>query len=525
MFEAGGNSYRHLMLAFEGGQVPTWLDDVLARTPPAGITLFRELNLVSPGQTAELIESLQKKNTSADPLLIAIDQEGGQLQGLIGSTPFAGNMALGAADDVDLTRRVAQAMGCELASVGINMNYAPVADIASRPGNPSLGVRSFGEDPSRVADHVAAAVTGYRSAGVLCTLKHFPGKGEAVVDPHYELPRMDLDLERLETFELVPFASGIRAGADLVMTGHYAVPALTGSKRTPVSMSERAIDGFVRAGMGFDGLVITDALDMGALAQGAEQTNDIIASLRGGTDLLLVMADDALRERARLAVERASTEALVPPNTLRASSDRIERARRHLPAVAFDPDVVGSHHDLARELARAAVTLVRDQLGLLPLRLGPDTRVLVIEPVPTNVTPADTTALYPACLADAVRVHHGTVSDALVAHDPSTSDIAGAVSLARQADLIIVGTVNSTPGQTAMVGELTKLGLPLITVAMREPQDLSSYPNVETHICTYSSHGPSVAAMAEAMFGLIGFPGRLPVSIPGLYPIGHGSTP
>lgn len=518
------NPYRHLMLAFEGSAVPAWLEELLATTPPAGVTLFRELNLESPSQTADLVDALQSMNSADAPLLIAIDQEGGQLQGLVGSTPFAGNMALGAADDIGLTRRVTAAMGAELAAVGINLNYAPVADIASRPRNPSLGVRSFGEGPARVAAHVAASVSGYRDAGVLCTLKHFPGKGEAQVDPHYELPRMDLDLGRLETVELAPFVAGIGAGADLVMTGHYGVPALTGSKTTPVSMSRQAIDGHIRGRMGFDGLVITDALDMGALAQGPEQVDDIIASLQGGTDLLLVMADDALRERARLAVERGAESGAIDTVTLTSSRRRIEKARRGLTTGTPDPNPVGSHHELAHELARSALTLVKDEKDILPLRLDTNSRVLVLEPEPTNVTPADTTALYTPSLAESMRSRHGSVSGVVYAHDPSPSEIAGIVRLAEDADVVIIGTVNATEGQAGLVEAISRLGTPTVTIAMREPQDLPTYPAVTTHICTYGSHRPSTDAVVDAMFGHAGFPGRLPVSIPGLYPIGHGTT-
>lgn len=514
---------RHLMLAFEGTDIPDWLAFDLADSPPAGITLFRKLNMVSPDQIARLTTSLQTANPDGAPLLIAVDQEGGQLQGLIDSTPFAGNMALGAVDDPELTRRVAQAMGAELAAVGINLNYAPVADVATRPANPSLGVRSFGEDPNAVSAHVAAAVEGYKASGVLCTLKHFPGKGEAVVDPHYELPRLDLDRERLDRVELAPFRAGFAAGAELLMTGHYAVPTLTGSATTPISMSERAIDGFVRAEMGFDeGLVITDALDMGALDQGAGQVVDIIASVRGGTDLLLVMPDDSLRERARVAMERGVSRGLIPEATLERSRRRIDRVRQGLSTPAIEPGRVGSHQELAAELARRSVTLVRNDAGTLPLRLEPSDRVVVLEPEATNVTPADTTALYEPGLAIAVGAVHGEVTGIVYPHEPTTSDVAGLVDRARGHEVVIVGTVNATTGQAELVNRLAESGLPLVTIAMREPQDLGSYPDVSTHVCTYSSHTPSLTALAEALLGNVAFAGRLPVSIPGLYPIGHG---
>ena len=516
------NPERHLMLAFEGTGIPAWLEKTLGDSPPAGVTLFRELNMDSPSQVAELTTALQEANTAELPLLIAVDQEGGQLQGLVGSTPFAGNMALGAVDDLDLTRRVAVAMGRELAAVGVNLNYAPVADVATRPGNPSLGVRSFGENPSAVAAHVAAAVDGYRSAGVLATLKHFPGKGEAVVDPHYELPRMDLDLERLERVELAPFSSGFAAGSALVMTGHYGVPALTGSDDLPVSMSDKAIDGFIRAVMGFTGLVITDALDMGALDQGAGQIVDLIASLRGGTDLLLCMPDADIRERARLAVSRGVARGLIPSETLETSYQRVAAVRRGLLSLDLDPAIVGSHGELAEELAIRSVTLVRNDAGLIPIRTDMAEEVLVLEPEPTNVTPADTTALYAAGLADAISGHRRNLTEIVYPHDPTSGDVAAMLTEVENHDLIVVATVNATAGQTDLVAQLTRSNKPVVSVAMREPQDLAAYPGVSTHVCTYSSHSPSMKALADSLFGTASFPGRLPVAIPGLYPVGHG---
>lgn len=511
-----------LMLAFEGTILPDWLRRDLEESRLAGVTLFRELNMTSPDQVAELTGTIQSAGGEASPLLVAVDQEGGQLLGLIDSTPFAGNMALGAAGDPDLTRRVYAAMGVELASVGINLDYAPVADLATRPGNPSLGVRSFGEDPATVATHVAAAVQGLASSGILCTLKHFPGKGEALVDPHYELPRLDLDRDRLDSVELAPFAAGFEAGAHLVMTGHYDVPALTGDEGVPVSMSANAIDGLIRSELGFAGLVITDALDMGALDQGAGQVIDIIASLRGGTDLLLVMPDPALRERASIALDRGVGRGLIPAETLERSGRRVDAVRRGLPAPELAPSRVGSHGDLADELARGSVTLVRNDAGLIPLSLEPSQHVLVLEPQPTNVTPADTSALYPPIFTEAVRGVHEAVTGVVYPHDPDDDDVAALAARASGHDLVIVGTVNASRGQVALVKRLAATGIALVTVAMREPQDLPRYPDVATHLCTYSAHWPSLSAAAMAMFGLAEFPGRLPVTIPGIYPVGHG---
>lgn len=510
------------MLAFEGTTVPDWLRETLATRPPAGVTLFREHNIESPSQVAALIGELQSLNSGDHPLLIAIDQEGGQLLGLTDSTPFAGNMALGAARDPALTTRVAEAMGRELRAVGINLNYAPVADVASRPHNPSLGVRSFGGSPRMVSEHVAAAVAGFRSAGVLATLKHFPGKGEARVDPHYELPRMDLDRERLDRVEVAPFVAGFEAGADVLMTGHYSVPALTGHEDLPVSMSRDAIDGFVREELGFEGLVMTDALDMGALDQGAGQIVDIIASIAGGTDLLLCMPDPGLRERVRLAVERGLSRRLISERALEDSDARVDSVRAALTVDEPDPSLVGAHPELARELARRSVTLVRNDDGLLPLAGDAYQSILVLEPEPTNVTPADTSALYPAVLGEVIGERHERVTSIVFPHGPEPEDVARLAQAASGHDIVIVGTVNSTKGQTSLVKRLVAGPRPVVTMALREPQDLGTYPEARTHVCTYSGHLPSLEAAAAALFGEAPFGGRLPVPIPGLHELGHG---
>jgi beta-N-acetylhexosaminidase len=514
----------HLMLAFEGTEIPFWLRRQLEDSPPAGLTLFREWNMTSPDQVAELTSSLQEANSSSLPLLIAVDQEGGQLTGLAGATPFAGNMALGAAGDPDLARRVGAAIGVELAAVGVNVNYAPVADVATQASNPSLGIRSFGDDPEMVARLTTAMVEGLDAAGVMATLKHFPGSGEATVDPHFQLPLLDLDRGRLDKVELPPFRAGIEAGAKLLMVAHQLVPALTGSDEIPICGSEQAIDGFVRRELGFDGVVISDALDMGALDQGPAQVVEIIAMMRSGTDLLLCMPDPELRERVRVALERGHSRGLIPDQVLMTSLTRIEKLRGLVGIGENRPEVVGSadHQQLAAELARRSLTLVRNDEGLLPLRSDDAPSILCLEPEPTIVTPADTTTFYPARLAEAIQTRHSSVTGIVYPHHPEHNDIATAVEAALIHGVVVVGTVNAPPGQVRLVEALLATGKPVITVALRTPYDLAAYPAARTFVCTYSSHWPSLQALASALFGEIATTGRLPAAIPGLYPRGHG---
>jgi len=483
------------MVAFRGTEVTAAVRELVADPRVAGVTLYRSLNVESAEQTRRLTDDLVA--AAGRPLLIGVDQEGGQLLGAgADTTPFAGNMALGATGDAELARAVAQAMGSELRALGINVDYGPVADVASRPGNPSLGIRAFGEAPALVAEMTAAMVRGLQASGVAATIKHFPGKGEAVVDPHYELPVLDLDRARLDALEFVPFRAGIDAGARLLMVGHYGLPAVIGDRITPSSVSPAVLGGLIRDELGFDGLILTDALDMGGFRGFAPDE-----PLQAGADLLLYGPAQAglLPDRPLLAADR-----LVQLQAWVASFSQ--------PSL----EVVGcpDHRRLAEELARRSLTQVRNDEGLLPLRLPADARLLAIMPQPVDLTPADTSSLVAPGLAAALRDRHRATSELVVDHQPNERQIAQAVERAQDHDVVVLGTIDAGDGQVALVAELQKLEKPLVVVALRTPYDLARFPTVRTYLCTYGIHPPSLRALAGAIFGDLKMTGRLPVTIP-----------
>ncbi|HEU5112424.1 MAG TPA: glycoside hydrolase family 3 N-terminal domain-containing protein, partial [Acidimicrobiia bacterium] len=314
------------------------------------------------------------------------------------------------------------------------------------------------------------------------------------------------------------------AGAELLMVAHQVVPALTGSREVSICASETGINGFVRSELGFDRVVISDALDMGALDQGPAQVVEIIAMMRAGTDLLLCMPDPDLQERARLALDRGHARGLIPDDTLKAAMARVERARSSVRPTQIRPERVGSagHRQLAMRLAEASITLVRNDDSLIPLRPEAGQRLLCLEPEPVNVTPADTTALYPPQLASALSARHPGVTATVYPHNPTPSDIAAVVAQAKDHDVIVLGTVTATSGQIDLAQTLLGLGKPMVTLALRTPFDLGTYPGSSTHACTYGAHRPSLDALTAALFGHIPFRGHLPVAIPGLHERGHG---
>lgn len=508
----------HFMLAFEGSDAPPELLETLRKGDIPGVTIFRH-NVESAAQVAELTASLQSASGSELPLLIAADQETGQLVGLgEDTTPFPGAMALGAIGDDRLAERVAEAVGTEMRAMGLTMNYAPVCDVATNPANPSLGIRSFSDDPEVVASLAAATVRGLTSAGVVATAKHFPGKGEAVVDPHHELPLLDLDRDRLSKVELGPFRGAIAAGVQAVMVGHYAVPAVTGRTDLPTSVSDAMIRGLLREEMGFDGVVITDALDMGALPQGVGQIVDVIAAIRAGVDLLLCTADSASAQRLRAGLDLAVARGLVDPSPTIA---RTTALRRHIPRERLDLSVVGcaKHRGLAAEVARRSITLVRDDTRLLPL--GTDGELLAVMPAPTDLTPADTSSHLAPGLATALRSRHPRVEEIVISPSPTASEIHAVVERAQQSSVVVIGTAWAGTQQADLVRGIVASGTPTVTVALRTPFDLAAYPESRTHLCTYSIQPPSMAALADVLFGVSPAEGRLPAAIGGLYPRGH----
>jgi len=513
------------MLAFEGEEVPAWMADRLRSAPAAGVSLFPSLNVRSPHQVRELTDALQRLAAAADfpgPLLVAADQEGGQLIGLgRETTAFAGNMALGAVDDPALTERVGAAIGREARAMGVNVVYAPVLDLASEPTNPALGTRSFGDDPALVARHGVALIRGLQSSGVAATGKHFPGHGEITQDPHHALGAVELSRDELEARTFVPFRAAVAAGLKMMMSGHVAVPALTGDPTLPATLSRAAMHDLLRTELGFEGLSISDALDMHAIAQGSAQSVEVIAAVRGGLDLLLSTADRDAQERIQATLVACVSRQLFDPEEMAASTARLAALRRWLADSGPAPelDVVGSaeHRALSRTLAERALTRLDD--GDPPIVFDRSTRLLAIMPEPTDLTPADTSSAVAPGLAAALRTRFDSVLQVLSPVAPDDDEIAPIrASAAPEAiDAVVIGTIEAhrQPAQAELVAAVADIGKPTIAVAMRTPWDAAVYPAGMPAIATYSINPDSLQALARALAGEIPLPGRAPVRIAG----------
>ncbi|HKS69310.1 MAG TPA: glycoside hydrolase family 3 protein, partial [Ktedonobacterales bacterium] len=322
------------MVGFHGTEPPPSLIELIARDRVGGVILFSRNCRGGSAQVRALTARLQAAARDAGhprPLLIAIDQENGLVRRLgPGATQLPGNMALSAAGDPELTEAVARASGEELRALGINLNLAPVADVNNNPANPVIGVRSFGEDPVVVGRHVAAAVRGYSAGGVIAALKHFPGHGDTATDSHLGLPLVPHDRDRLEMVELLPFQAGLAAGAECVLTAHVALPRLTGGNAVPATLAPEIVRGMLREELGFDGVAITDCLEMDAVARGVGVPSGAVAALRAGNDIVLI-SHRRDRQRAGLAAVRAAVaQGTLAPEAVRAAAARVLRLKRGL---------------------------------------------------------------------------------------------------------------------------------------------------------------------------------------------------
>jgi beta-glucosidase-like glycosyl hydrolase len=313
-----------LLVPFPGAAAPRWVLEGLERGV-SGVTLFA-INGNVPG-AGELAALTARMRQVADPL-VSIDEEGGDVTRLAHETgsPYPGSAALGALGDPGITRRVHRSLGAELRGAGVNLDFAPSADVNTADDNPIIGTRAFGSDPELVARHITAAVTGLQEAGVAACAKHFPGHGATSQDSHLEVPSVDVDLPLLERRELVPFRAAIEAGVQSVMTAHIRVPALTGA--APATLSSAAVDGLLRGTLGFEGVVVTDALDMRAASGAMGIPEAAVRALAAGSDLLCLGSKEyedsvqAIRERIMEAVRDG-----------RLSAERLERSAARVAAL------------------------------------------------------------------------------------------------------------------------------------------------------------------------------------------------
>ncbi|MEZ5962854.1 MAG: glycoside hydrolase family 3 N-terminal domain-containing protein [Planctomycetota bacterium] len=464
------------------------------------------------------------------PLLLAGDFESGCGFRLSGAADLGKAMLLGAAGDERLTHAAAEATAQEARAMGFHWNFAPVLDVNVNPANPIINVRSFGEDPQLVARLGAAYVRGLRAGGVLSTAKHFPGHGDVATDSHLAMPTVSGDRARLDAVELLPFRAAVAAGVDAVMTGHLAVPALGETVGVPATLSPKISTDVLRGELGFRGIVVTDALDMGGVKGEHEGGEVAVRALLAGADVLLMPPDPA---RARAALVEAVEAGRVPRARLDEAVGRVLRAKEAAGLLRGagrpSPDwraVVGpAHAALAQEIARRGLTLVRDRDGLVPLAATDRAAAIVVE-VFDN---ADAIATPGGGLAGLLEI-----ADGVALHPKSpAADIAAAAERVRASSRPIVAwhvRVRAYSGRIGIAEAFSPLVAALrqhegaIAVSFGNPYLLREFASVSTYLCAYETTAWTEQAVADALRGRTAVTGRLPITIPDLATRGCGAS-
>ncbi|MCR5576064.1 MAG: glycoside hydrolase family 3 protein [Oscillospiraceae bacterium] len=545
--------------------------DCLARYPFGGTVLFAE-NCSDAEQTLRLVAELQQATLAGGglPLLVGIDQEGGSVTRLSYGTSGVGNMALAATGDPALARRMAEVYGEELRLLGIHTDFAPVLDVNSNPANPVIGIRSFSDDPQTVSEYGLAYLEGLRQTGTIATLKHFPGHGNTATDSHTGFPCIQSSLEELKAFDLVPFRAAVDAGVDMIMTAHIQYPQIETQTYSsisdgeqvclPATMSRVILSDILRGDMGFEGVIITDALDMGAIKKNFAAEDVLCNTINAGVNMLMlpIVKNNALflqaMEWTDLAVELAE-EGRIDMERVDDSVRRILTLKKKyglLEQTDFtvtDEQVraavegVGSaaHRQLAQEIAVKSLTLLKNENGAFPLDMqaGQSALILFADSCASRV---GTGELVKSMLADAGALPQGAELRVMASTADNAEDCLRA---AEEADHVVLvhrtysaacldpatGDGLSTPVFDKIIEACHAAGQSVILVSCQLPYDAARFETADAILLAYcssamktpppasgkgSDYVPNLPAALCACFGMGEPSGRLPVDLPAL---------
>lgn len=479
-----------------------------------GIILFKE-NIQSIEQTLHLTTGFQS-NAEKFGLLLSIDQEGGSIDRLNFGTTMPGNMALGAGNDKRLTELVGKAIGKELSLLGINMDFAPVLDINNNPENPVIGLRSFSSDPETVTKMGTALAKGLDEANIVAAAKHFPGHGNTAVDSHIGLPVVRTKLDELKKMELQPFQQLMDKDIDAVMSAHITYPfietekfksAVSGQEITlPATLSHKILTRLVRDEMGYEGVIITDALNMNAIASHFQPVDSAIRAIKAGVDVLLmpvgveevanglyeaVAKGDITEERINQSVTRILTlklkHGILKEEEAPSYQKKLEAARSGIHSI--------EHQQLEKLAAKKGITLVKNN-GTLPISQNLYKKIIVIGDDSSDV------------LAASLEKFHSNITAFRL---ENKSD---GFEECKEADLIIISVSNNKKLSEDYIDLGENRDVPVVFISVGTPYAITALPSADSVIAQFGQTKASYQATAEALFGGFNPSGRLPVAIP-----------
>lgn len=504
--------------------------DLIDDVEIGGVIFFQ----ADPTEQAVLANEFQRQ--SRLPLLVSQDAEWGIGMRVEGATTFPETMALGASRSPNYAYLEGYITGREGRALGVQQLFAPVADINNNPSHPVINVRSFGEDPYLVASMVTAHVQGARDAGAIATVKHFPGHGDTAVDSHFGLPVLPFDLDRLDSLELVPFRAAIAADVPSVMTGHLSFPLIEPDSDVPATLSHAVTTGLLRDHLGFNGLVVTDALNMAGVANNFSTGEIAVRAVEAGADMLLMSRDVYA---ARAAILDAVEDGRLSEEQIDQSVERILRTKEYLglqdDRLVEIEDVretvaTNEHLAAAEAVARAGVTLLRNENDVLPLREeAGDVLMVVITDENGSVQGRRLEHHIRRYLAEG-----SSLTTRVLDRRSTTADLDAVVTEAFDYDVLLIPALTDVPTRNGHVGltdeqrdvidRLIGTHVPSVLIGLGNPYAAVGIQPPTAYLTTYSRSEASQAAAAHALFGRAEVDGRLPITIPDRYEFGEGIT-
>ena len=501
------------------------------------------------GQPLELASTLNRlQSLSTVPLLTSSDFEWGVQMRIAGATKFPRAMAFGAAGDPQLAYEAGKVVGAESRALGVHIDYGPVADVNNNPRNPVINIRSFGEDPARAGEMVAGWVRGLQEAGVLATLKHFPGHGDTDVDSHLGLPVVPHPRERLDQVELPPFYTGIAAGAAAVMVAHIEMPSIDPEKG-PATFSPTIISTLLRPK--FDGLIISDAMKMAAITKIASSGEAAVRAVKAGIDVVLDSPDNAAAAAAIAAAVRSGelTRERVERSARRIleAKARLGLHRQRMVNLEAVPLTVGGrkHDAVARTVSERSITLIKDTRNSVPLPTPKTGRVLYLSVLDY---PSGWRIAAPSRAVIPALKERWPNTDAIEVSDRSTpSELDLVRAMADDYDAIVAGVfvraasasgrMDLSPSVVRLLQDLSRstearqqsasaIGAsadrPFVAVFFGNPYTPIYVSEIPAMLMTYDFSDYAETSAVKALAGEIAINGKLPIALPGLFPIGHG---
>jgi beta-N-acetylhexosaminidase len=488
-----------------------------------------------PLAAATFLNRLQQ--ASAIPLLTTADFEGGAGYILGGTTRLPRAMAIGATRDARLAFAAGELAATEAKAVGVRVDFYPIFDVNNNPRNPIINIRSFGEDVGLVTEMATAYMRGIQSVGVLATAKHFPGHGDTNVDTHLGLAKIDHPRDHLDKVELAPFRAAVDAGIDAVMSAHIILPALDPSPGIPATLSRPILTGVLRGEMGFDGLIFTDSMSMFAISKNFGDDRAAVMAVKAGVDFVLHSPDD---DSAFRAIKAAVESGEIGREQIDRSVERILRVKARLglhKAKLVDVNQVESsiggrwHEAVNAEICEKAITLVKDERGQVPLKVARDANIVYLSVVdyPSGWREgAPSRAFIPALKKRWPNVTALEISDRTT---PNELDMVKV--LVRRADAVVAGVfvrIASYSGRMDLSPQAVSLlesvaadaGRPFVTVIFGNPYTAMALGKLPAQLLTYEFTDAMETAAVRAIAGETAIGGKLPITMPNMYPFGHG---